>query len=208
MKKWFILLLMVCMYTTSKFNIEANADYKNFESIRLKSGKFLKDYSKEDYNTYYKKVTKRKFYGWRSYEVHSDLKVTYKTETYFSYYNDGTTPIKYTYTMKRKQVDSMSLSSSGSIKVSLSGPIKKFKGGLDSQLKLDYQHKSSSELQEEFKVNVDVDPQTMMNLYVYGEGLISNGVAANYIFWIRSALGGYEVFTITTQYYRLEKVRI
>ena len=41
-----------------------------------------------------------------------------------------------------------------------------------------------------------------------GEGLISNGVAANYLFWIRTAKGGYEVFTVTTQYYRLEMVKI
>ena len=47
----------------------------------------------------------------------------------------------------------------------------------------------------------------MANLYVYGEGLISNGVAANYLFWIRTKRGG-EIFYVTTQYYRLEKVTI
>ena len=208
MKKWVLVLMMVLLYTVSHFEVRANSNYKTFESIHLRSGKFLKDYTNSDYKDNYKKVTKRKFFGWRSHEVYTDLKVTYKTETYFSYYNDGTTPIKYTYNMKRKHVDSISLSASGSIKVSLSGPVKKFKGGLDSQLKMDYSEKRSSEQQEEFKINIDVDPGTMMNLYVYGEGLISNGVAANYIFWIRANLGGYEIFRITTQYYRLEKVRI
>lgn len=208
MKKWFIVLFLVVCFTIKKQTLSANSNYKTFESIHLKSGKFLKDYTDAEYKTHYQKVLKRKFFGWRSYQVYSDLKVSYKTETYFSYYNDGLTPIKYAYTMKKKEIDTMSISSSGTIKVSLSGPVKKFKGGLDSQLKMDYSTKSSQEIQEEFKINIDVDPGTMMNLYVYGEGLISNGVAANYIFWIRRALGGYEVFYITTQYYRLEKVRI
>ena len=45
-------------------------------------------------------------------------------------------------------------------------------------------------------------------LYIYGEGRISNGVAAKYFFWIRRNLGGFEYFEMTTSYQRLEKVKI
>ena len=53
-----------------------------------------------------------------------------------------------------------------------------------------------------------VDPGTQANLYTYGEGKISNGVASRYFFWILLDKGGYEVFSVTTQYYRLEKTTI
>lgn len=208
MKKWFLLLFCVFIYTLSHFEIKANANYKTFESITLTSGKLLKDYTDKEYKDYYKKVSKRKFYGWRTHEVHTDIKVKYKTETCFSYYNDGLTPIKYTYMMQKKQVDSMHISASGNIKVSLTGNVKKFKGGLNSELKVSGDFKSSSDVKEEFEIKMDIDPGTMANLYVYGEGLISNGVAANYLFWIRTKRGGYEIFYVTTQYYRLEKVTI
>lgn len=208
MKKWFLFLFVVVLFTLARQDVRASSDYHNFESISLKSGKFLKDYTDKEYKEYYKKVTKRKFYGWKIYEVHKELKVTYKAETFFSYYNDGTTPIKYTYSLKKKQLKTQDISSSGSVKVSISGPIKKFKGGLDTTLKMDYSSKSSDETTEETKLTIDVDPGTMLNLYMYGEGKITNGVAANYLFWIRNALGGYEIFNVTTQYYRLEKVKI
>ena len=55
---------------------------------------------------------------------------------------------------------------------------------------------------------MQVDPQTMANLFVMGEGKITNGVASRYLFWLELEKGGFEVFVITTQYYRLEKVKI
>ena len=157
---------------------------------------------------YYKKVSKRRFYGWRIYKVNTDVRVRYKTETLFSYFNDGDSPIKYTYQMKKKDVKQQSLSSTGSIGVSVSGSVDKFKAGLDESLKITQTSSHTKEMQEDFKLELQVDPGTMLNLYIMGEGKISNGVAAFYVFWLRNMRGGYEVFTITTQYYRLEKVRI
>ncbi|NLN51049.1 MAG: hypothetical protein GX149_05460 [Acholeplasmataceae bacterium] len=208
MKKWFLFLFIVICFTVSKSVVYADSNYKAFEDIELQSGKFLSEYSKSDYQTYYKKVNKRKFLGWRIYQVTDEAKVTYKTETLFSYYNDGYTPIEYNYEMKKKSTKSISLSATGSIDVKLSGTVEKFKGGLDQSLKITSAYKSESETQENIKLKISIDPGTMLNLYITGEGHISNGVAAHYIFWITHYKGGYEVFVVTTQYYRLEKVRV
>lgn len=208
MKKWFLFLLLLVCYTLNNSTVKADTNYKAFEEIELKTGKFLHDYSKSELKTYMKKVEKRKFIGWRIYEVHSNLPVSYKTETLFSYFNDGTTPITYDYSVKRKSSSSISLSSTGSIGLDLSGTVDKFKGGLNSSLKITNTEKIDEDFQEDFKTKVIVDPGTMLNLYILGEGTITNGVACYFFFWIKGSKGGYEIFTKTTQYYRLEKIRV
>lgn len=209
MKKWFLFLFIAVLFTLSNSSkLKANSNYKAFESIELKSGKFLKDYTNKDYITYYRNVDQRKFMGWRTYVVTDEAKVTYKTETLFSYYNDGSTPIDYNYEVKRNEVKNVSVSATGNIGLKLDGSKDKFKGGLDSSLKIVSTSEDKLQIEEKFKLTLKIDPGTMLNLFILGEGRISNGVAASYIFWIRNYKGGYEVFTVTTQYYRLEKVRI
>ncbi|MDD2575298.1 MAG: hypothetical protein PHD47_02375 [Acholeplasmataceae bacterium] len=208
MKKWFLFLFCVLGLTLKNTIINADSNYKAYEELNLESGKLLSAFTKSDFNKHYKKVTKRKFYGWRINQVNTDIKVTYKTETLFSYYNDGYSKIEYTYEQTKKSTKTRSLSSTGSIGVKVSGSVDKFKGGLDSSLKLTDSNSSTDLIEEDYKLKVSVEPGTMLNLYIYGEGLISNGVAANYLFWIRTAKGGYEIFTVTTQYYRLEMVKI
>lgn len=207
MKKIFLVLLFVFMFSF-KVDVKADSNYKSYESLTLDSGKLLSEYTSGEFKTYYKKVGKRRFYGWRIHKVNTDVKVRYKTETLFSYFNDGDTPIKYTYQMKKKDVKQQSLSSTGSISVSVGGTVDKFKAGLDESLKITQTSSHIKEMQEDFKLELQVDPGTMLNLYIMGEGKITNGVAAYYVFWLRNMRGGFEVFTITTQYYRLEKVRI
>lgn len=207
MKKIFLVLLFVFMFSF-KVDVKADSNYKSYESLTLDSGKLLSEYTSGEFKTYYKKVGKRRFYGWRIHKVNTDVKVRYKTETLFSYFNDGDTPIKYTYQMKKKDVKQQSLSSTGSISVSVGGTVDKFKAGLDESLKITQTSSHTKEMQEDFKLELQVDPGTMLNLYIMGEGKITNGVAAYYVFWLRNMRGGFEVFTITTQYYRLEKVRI
>lgn len=188
--------------------IHGNTDYQAFEEIEIHEGKFLKDYTNAEYDEYYKRVNKRKFSGWQVYEVNKGVKVTYKTETIFSYFNDGTTPIEYEYKFDGTYTTSRSITSTGQIGISVSGTVQKFKGGLDSSIKTTQSYEQTRKETESFKIKLQIDPGTMTNLYIRGEGKITNGVAKRYIFWIPYEKGGFEVFIITTQYYRLEKVQI
>lgn len=208
MKKWFLFLLILVFITIDKSTLKADSDYKAYQEITIFGGKFLSEYTNSEFKSYYKKVNKRKFWGWRVYEVNKDRPVVYKAETMFSYFNDGDSPIEYTYKHVKKDSKTRSLSATGSISVDVSGTVEKFKGGLNTSLKLTDTTKIDTSEQEETSLKTKIDPGTMLNLYIAGEGKISNGVACNYIFWIRREKGGYEVFTLTTQYYRLEKVKI
>lgn len=208
MKKWFLFLMLVLTFTIKESVVKADADYKSYEEITIYGGKFLSDFTDSELKKEYKKVDKRKFWGWRINEVNKDCKVVYKTETLFSYLNDGYSPINYEYSTKSKRTKSVSLSSTGTISIDLSGTVEKFKGGLSTSLKIVETEKEDFENIEETKLKTSVDPGTMLNLFIMGEGKITNGVAVNYRFWLKRYRGGFEVFTVTTQNFRLEKVKV
>jgi len=201
-----ILLFFSCYLLT--FTSHASSDYLSYESLEVSKGKLLSEFSDKEYKDYYKKVDGRKFMGWQTHKVHNAVKATYVTETLFSYYNDGFTPIDYKYKLDRKVSSKLALSASGTIGIKSAKDGKGFKNNLDGSLKLSADYTVNKEDKETFDVSLKVDPGTQVDLYIYGEGKITNGVAARYVFWIRSERGGFEIFVVTTQYQRLEKKRI
>jgi len=208
MKKLIFTFLLFGFLLAYPETVLADTGYHSYESITLSEGKLLENYTDDEYKDYYKHVDARKFLGWRIYKVHSNIKVSYISETLFSYYNDGYTPIEYTYKLDRKVTSKLGLSASGTIGVDFKNNKKVFSFDLEGQLKLSAEYTVSSEDKESIEINLEVDPGTQVDLYVYGEGKITNGVAARYVFWVRTNKGGFEVFLVTTQYQRLEKVKI
>lgn len=207
MKKIVIIALTILILAFAS-NISKASHYSNYESITMTKGKLLEDYTSSDFKTYNKKVTKRKFKGWRTHTVNNRIKVSYITETLFSYYNDGYTPIDYQYKLDEQVTKKFNYSATGSISLKVNKTKTGFKGGLDSSLKMSTSYDKNSTKKESYEVKLKVDPGTRVDLYTYGEGRVTNGVAAKYLFWFRSNLGGFEYFEVTTQYQRLEKVRI
>ncbi|MCV2232249.1 hypothetical protein N7548_05345 [Acholeplasma manati] len=208
MKKYLMFCLLCLLISLNTLQLKADSDYLAYESITLHEGQFLSDYSEKDYKAYLKEVTKRRFAGWNVKYVYEDCRVTYKSKSVFSYYNDGTTPIEYNYKYESSYTTARNITSTGSIGINMSGPVKKFKGNLDASLKITSSTETVKKETETWTIKMQVDPQTMANLYVVGEGKITNGVAARYLFWLELEKGGFEVFVVTTQYYRLEKVKI
>lgn len=182
--------------------------YHHFETIEVLDGKLLEDFSDSDYKTYYKEVNQRKFMGWRIYKAHTNEKVTFTSETLFSYYNDGYTPIDYSYKLSRTETSKFAVSATGSIGLTSGKDGQGFKNNLTGNLKLSVDYQEAKEDTETIDIKLKVDPGTQVDLYIYGEGKITNGVAARYVFFIRADRGGFEVFIVTTQYQRLEKRKI
>lgn len=201
-------LLTLSMCLVIPFVSHASSSYKSYESLTIEDGKLLSDFTDEDYKNYYDQVSKRKFIGWQIYEVNRDTKVYYITETLFSYHNDGFTAIDYTYKYTKKETKKIALSATGSIGFKSTGDKQGFKNNLDGSLKLSSDYTNTKEESETYEIKLKVDPGTRVDLYIYGEGKITNGVAAFYWGFIRTMRGGYEIFLVTTQYQRLEKVRI
>ncbi len=208
MRKIIFSLLFFSVFWLFSNTAHAKTNYQTFESLALESGELLADFSSADLKKYYQKVDSRKFMGWRTYTVHKNIKVSYVTETLFSYYNDGYTPIKYSYKLDSKTSTKLKLTATGSIGIKTQNTKQNFKNNLDGALKLTAEYQTTGDTSETYSVSLEVDPGTQVDLYIYGEGVITNGVAANYLFWIRTHRGGFEAFAVTTQYQRLEKKKI
>ena len=207
MKKLLILSVFLFLLTFIT-KVEASETYDTFQEIEISKGNMLKDYTDLEYKQYYKKVEKRKFFGWRTYVVNKDIKTKFISETVFSYYNNGVTPITYKYQLSESKVNKYSISATGTIAYNMDGNSKKFKHKLDSELKINYTNQGETKKEEETKLDIIVDPNTVANLRIVGEGKITNGVGAYYIFWVRTQKGGFEYFVVTTQYPRLEVLPI
>ncbi len=207
MKLITFILLSILIGVMITFDGQAGT-YQTYESIELESGKLLEDFTDKDYRLYYTKVHKLKFSGWRVHIVYEDIKATYISETMFSYYNDGFTAINYEYSLERSGSSKIALSATGTIGLKMNKDIPTFKNGLDTSLKLSAEYTINSTEKETYYLKFLVDPGTQVDLYVYGEGKITNGVAARYSLFIRVEKGGFEIFVVTTEYQRLEKKKI
>lgn len=207
MKKVLIISIFLFLLATTK-NVKASESYDTFQEIEISSGKMLEDYTEAEYEKYYKKVEKRRFWGWRTYTVNKNIKAKFISETVFSYYNNGETPIIYKYELSKTVVNKFSISATGNLKYKMEGSTAKFKHNLDAEVKVNVTSETVTTTQEENNLEIVIDPKTVANLKIVGEARITNGVAAYYVFWIRTQKGGFEYFVVTTQYPRLEVLPI
>ena len=207
MKKILLLsiFLFLCVFIPK---VEALESHETFQEIEMQKGKLLRYFTQEEYNEYYKHIDKRKFWGWRVYKVNDNVRATFISETVFSYHNNGTTPITYEYSLSESLVKKVSTSTSGSIGYKVSGKSDEIKYDLSSELELSNSNTVTDTTTETKKLNIVINPHSVANLKVVGEGRVINGVAAYYIFWITASKGGFEYFIVTTQYPRLEVLPI
>lgn len=196
-----LLLSLVLLTTQTSYGL----NYHNFEDVWFVGPvKQLKDFTESDYDTYYQKVNKRKFSGWQNHIISQDTKVKFISQTMFVYHNDGKNSIDYHYKSKVKETRQYDIAVSGSLGINLNKNEKTFKNGLTASLKVDFKYKNQVETQEDVDLKIKIEPKTKLRYYYYGEGHITTGVAARYLFFIRRERGGFEIFNVTTHYPRLE----
>lgn len=206
MKKILIISLMFLgLLISNKF---VSASHTNYEKLELSKGKLITEYTSKELEPFYKKVKKAKFSGWKTHTINNRVEGKFISESIFSYYNDGYTAIDYSYKLDEQETVKYSFSSTGSIGVTGSGTGKGFKAGLDGSLKLSYANDTTKVKKETYEVKLKVDPGTQINFYKEGFGRLTNGVGARYFFWIRTDIGGFEVFEVSSISTKLEKIKI
>jgi len=210
MKKILILTIMLGMlYTIGSFAVMGE-EYQNYQEIVFDDddAALLKDFSKEEYAEYLKEINKKKFIGWRIEVVNENEEVEFVSETKLKIYNNGFSTIKHNITLETEEETKFQLSASGGIKVSVDGDVKKFKGSVDADIKASVTYSSVKTSTEKYEFEIIVDPQTYVKIITRGKGIINNGVGKYYFFWINTKDGGWETFTLTTEYYEIVKERI
>jgi hypothetical protein len=188
----------------------AAEDYQNFQDITFEDedGGLLKDFSARDYRRYYRKIKGRSFFGWKIHVVHENEPVTFISETKLYVFNNGFTPIEHNITLKNKEESAWQISATGSIGIEAEGDVKKFKGSIDADIKASVSFSEKKTHSEDYRFEVIIDPLTYVKIITRGEGEVSNGVGKKYFFWIATKQGGWETFTVTTEYYEIVKERI
>ena len=212
MKKFIFLTILLFMFTIPMCvcNVKASgADYLSYTELEFENpkNKLLINYSDEELEVYDKKISSKKFSGWNTYYFKKHQKVNYTAGIKFMYKNEGTTAATYKFEFKEEVISKRSFNVTGSLEVSVKGEIKKFKGGLDTKLKIDYSSSSTKTTRTTWSTNTQVDPKTTLIISIKGEGYIDQGVASKYFFWVRTKKGAFEIFTVATEYYCMEKVR-
>jgi hypothetical protein len=208
MKKFVLILLLTFAIILLIDGVSAE-EYTNYQEIIFEDDDvlMLKNYSDSDYKDYYKKTKKRKMFGWRLHVVNKNEPLDFIAETKIKIFNTGTTPITYKIDLETKEETKTQISASGSIKVSGSGKSKKFKGSVNANIKASISTTKTKTSKESFNFNILVDPLTYVSIITRGTGEINNGVGSYYFFWGRMKQGGWETFTVLTEYYEITKSR-
>lgn len=210
MKKWLIIVSMACFtLVLGSIDIEAE-EYQNYQEIVFDSDEamLLKDFSDQMYKDYLATIKKRKFIGWKIMIANDDEAIEFVSETKLKIYNNGYSTIKHDIELETKEETKYQLSATGQIKVSVDGTIKKFKGSVDADIKASVSYSSVKTQNETYSFEIIVDPLTYVKIITRGKGIINNGVGKYYFFWINTKKGGWETFTLTTEYYEIIKERI
>ena len=211
MKKVLLIMFIFFYFSMSSINKKVNAltsDYNTYAFLNVERGKLLRDFTEDELNKEVDRVREKKWWGWSIYVLNRNVPVTFITDTVFSVYNDGNTPIDYTVNVLAETTVKTAISCTGSIGYSMKGDTKEFKGGLDSQLKLTNDYSKTELVKNQENLVIHVDPQTICLIYIEGQGLYTNGVASLHYFWMENQIGAFEYFTITNSYLRIEKIKL
>lgn len=209
MKKIIIIFILFLGFYTLKETVKAGLidSYQEitFENPNLK---FLKEYSSDDIKSYYPKVSKRRFAGWQIHTIVRSAKVNFTKTTLTSIRNTGTTPIVLDKTIKTETTQKYAIGASGGVEPSIGGTVKGFKLGLTKKLNIKADATITISQTESMSTKIQVDPMTQLDIFIKGNGRLTNGVASRYVFWFRTHTGGFEYMQINSIFYRMEKKRI
>ncbi|MDD3122722.1 MAG: hypothetical protein PHC62_04280 [Candidatus Izemoplasmatales bacterium] len=210
MKKLLVLLTIALVVFPFHYYVVKAEEYLTYQEIVLDNdnAKLLKYFTDNEYENYYQEIKKKKFIGWSIGIVNSNEELEFISETKLKIINDGYSTIKHNITLLTKAETKYQISASGSVSVSIKGDIKKFKGGLDADIKASITYTKNVTSSEEYEFNIIVDPETYVSIVTRGKAEVSNGVAKYYLFWIETKKGGWETFTVTTEYYEIIKEKM
>lgn len=209
MKKLLIVFALTLVLILSVQPVRAD-EYQNYQEIIFDEDGYqlLKEYSRDDYKSYYSNFNKKYFMGWRILTVTKNAKVEFLSETKLKIYNNGYSTIKHNITLETKEDTKFQVSVTGELGIKVDGNVKKFKGGLDADIKGTIQYTKSTSASESYEFVIIVDPGTYVSIVTRGTGEVSNGVAKHYLFWIETKKGGWETFVVTTEYFEIIKERL
>lgn len=209
-KKCTILFLLILCYIFSAIEVNASTDnYKTFTEIIMAEGKLVSNFTDEEYNEMLEHLTEKKMFGYTVYVENNNVDATYISNTLYSIENDGSTPVTYQIDVVIETKNTVKLNVTGSLSGNMSvTKSKELKGELGAKVGVSYTSESNESRKETQKLDVIVEPNSRCIIYLTGNLTISNGVACDHIFYIKTNYGCFEIVTLKNQYTRIEKAKI
>ncbi len=206
-KLWFFVLFMLLILYFDLPKANAAEEYSGYSEIIMQDGKLLENYTDAEYEEYYKEITNKRFWGWNVYIVNKNVPCTYINKTVYETTNTGSETITYEVNVTTEQEIRTIISATGSISYGLSGSSeKKFKHDLDAKVSLDYKYQNTKSNTKTEKLKIPVEGKTKLLVTIIGTAMVTNGVGCYYMFWLENSKGGFEYFTITNEFQKIEKV--
>lgn len=188
---------------------DTNTEYQTYVEIIMSSGKLLRDFTKEELNSYLEEINQGvHFYEVLVYPVNKNVKSTYITNTLFSVDNTSASTVEYSFSVQVETTNVVSFSSTVTVSSSVGGNIKKVKAEASAKTNIEYSEKNTTSIKEKRTMDIKVEPNSRAIIYLMGDITITNGVFSVYDFFINVLNGGYEFAILNTQYARLEKATI
>lgn len=204
MKKILIYFLLMTIISSIKLNAYTDTGHDDFMEIIPKNEEvaILNEMPTIQKNVALKKVKKAFFWGWRTSYLHIDEKMDYIGKIIFSRTNQSSSDITFSYNLKESISETKSFNISDSLTVKGSGG-KKIDVSLANELEVDYSAESTTSIVETLSYDITVPSGKKVTMYTTGEGKITNGCSAKYIFFIRVKYGFWEVVEVKTVYYKI-----
>ena len=201
-----LILVILMIFLMDVTHLEAK-EYLHYQDIEFEKShlKFLHEFTTFDMIQHLHKIENTRFWGWELHPVTTHQKVIFTKETVLFISNEGTTPIKQSYVLRTSEQSKIQYDTRGSISTKTRGKYRGFDLNLDAKLDIKVVSDVNTTLQEETKINIEIDPMTSLTVAIYGEGYVSNGVGRYFRFFRPVREGGYEVFVLATEYYGIEK---
>ena len=210
MRKKIVVFMIIFMglFFNSALEVKAaddSCDYLTYQEIIMSSGKLIKNYTEKEKEEILSRSEGAKFYGINIIPENQSVKASYIASVKECMENMGSTPITITVDYTVETNSKVSFSSSGSMGGSLGGNIQKIKAEASAKNNVEYSNTTSKSVKEKKSLSITVEGGSQYMVVVKGNLSISNGMVEVYFFWIRTAVGCYELVTLESQYAALEK---
>ena len=206
----FAFLLSVCAFGKSRVFAYDATGHSEFRTISFvhKDQKLLVEYRDDEIKDLYKKINRRVF-GWSTYYMAVDEKVSYDGNIVFSRSNKTSSPISFEYVLKETEITKRAVTVSGSVSAKVSGTVQKINLGIGVEAKASITDEDSISYTSDAKtgININIMPRTKVTLIETGEGYLTSGVSKYYFFGISLRKGNWERIDVDTLYFELREER-
>jgi len=207
---YLLLLFLSPVFLVNIHAADTNTDYLSFLEIVMPEGKLLRDFTKEEIDFYVDKARMKRTHELirtNIAEAYTNVSATYIANVYYSYKNTSTSPINQKYDITIETNNTSSFQIGGSLSSSVKGSVGAIKGDVEAKINMQTSNSSSKSVKEKRSIDLVVEPNSQLIIFLEGEVLISNGIYA-LISFVGDvvAYNTYELVVLKSQYPRIEKV--